>query len=137
MNTIVLLSTLVSISIGYSHMAMTSAYRYSIEDVNGEILFSCRYYDKGKLVELKNVRVDSTYMEQVREIVEKRGFANMKYREPTEWQKQARDLPMRSVDMLWLDEGAVRKRSSRLNYFPTGTDELKEIFQSLAKKYNE
>jgi len=117
-------------------MAMTSAYRYTLEDVNGEILFSCRFYEnKGKLVELKNVRVDSIYMEQVREIVEKRGFADMKYREPTEWQKQARDLPMYSVDMYWLDEGAVRKRNLRLNYFPSGTDELREIFLSLAKKH--
>ena len=137
MNTTVILSTLVSLSIGYSHMSMTSAYSYSLEDVNGEILFSCRYYDKGELVELKKIAVEPIYMDQVREIAEKRGFANMKYREPTAWQKQARDLPMYSVSMEWLDEGAVRKRYLRLNYFPTGTDELKEIFLSLANKYDE
>ena len=132
----IIISTLVSLTISYAHMAMTSTYRYSLEDANGEILFSCRYYNnKGKLVELKKNVVEPIYMEQVREIAEKRGFANMKYREPTEWQKQARDLPMYSVDMDWLDEGAVRKRYLRLNYFPTGTDELKEIFLSLAEKH--
>ena len=136
MNTIIL-STLVSLSIGYAHMAMTSAYKYTLEEVKGEILFSCRYYDdKNKLVELKRIPVAPIYMEQVRKVVEKHGFANMMYREPAEWQKQARDLPMYSVDMEWLDEGTVRRRNLYLNYFPTGTDELKEIFLKLKISYH-
>ena len=126
---------IIEISIRYSGMTRTSAYSYSIEFRESEVLFSCYYFDDDfNEISLEEVPIDSSYMGKVREIAEKHGFINMKYREPNNLELEVRDAPMYFLDMYFpkVVNGRTYKDALCLNYHPSGTEELLKLFAELS-----
>ena len=128
-----------SVRISYNHMTRNSAYSYSLEEKDGETLFSCNYFifDDDDLIEItiEKAPVDSGYMETMRELVARYGFLNMQYRESGLLDRQISDAPNYSLllgSSIVID-GRTYTDHKRLNYFPDGTEEMKEIFLSLAE----
>ena len=120
-------------------MTRISAYGYTLEEVNGEIFFSCNYFnDDYEEIIMEKILVDPKYMDEARGIAKKHGFSQMKYREPSILQRQIMDAPAASVTMYWMDKEKGGTRPTQrllLNYHPPGTDELMELFKLLAKIY--
>ena len=130
----------VSIYIGHTHMSRFSPYWFSLEEKNGETLFSCSYFnvdaDPVQEVTIEDLPVDPAYMDQMRGLIGKYGFLNMTYRKPGPFDSQLRDAPMYSL-LLGLPievDGRTYRESHRLNYFPNGAGEVKAILLALAEK---
>jgi len=125
----------ISMSISYVHMTRTSAYGYTLEEKDGQVLFSCHYFtDDGEEVVIEEAPVDAKYMDEMRALVEKYGFLNMKYKEPSLMEQQIRDAPMYTLELGWpqIVNDRTYKDYVRLNYFPTGTEEVQKLFWEIA-----
>jgi len=123
----------ISLSISYSDMSRTSAYSYTLEEKNGEVLFSCQYFNEDyDEINIEEAPVDFAFMTGLRDIVKKHGLQNYRYREPAGMDLGVRDAPVYSLAMRWpKGEGGAYSNALRLNYFPEGTEELIQFFRSL------
>ena len=130
---------IISISVDYRHMTLMSHYSYELKEMNGETMFSCRYFitdaDYAAEVTIEQAVVDSKYMKEFRELTEKHGFLNMKYKKPGIMQRGLKDAPIYGLALSWPKEidGRTYSDSLHLNYHPPGTEALKEIFLELAE----
>jgi len=126
---------MISLSVSYSDMVRISAYNYELKEKSGEVLFSCCYFnDNYEEITFDDISVDSEYINKMRELVEKYGFANMEYKKPGPMDHMVSDAPMYSMTMYFpkvVDE-RVSSESHRLNYHPQpGTDEVLKLFFEL------
>ena len=125
---------IIEISIRYSDMTRTSAYDYSIKVRESEVLFSCYYFDDDfNEISLEEISVDSSYMDKAREIAEKYGFTDLKYREPS-IRDLAVDAPTYYLDIYFpkIVNGRTYRDALRLNYHPPGSEELLGLFAELS-----
>ncbi len=132
-----------SVSIGYSHMARASAYHFSLKEQNGEALFSCHYffYDTEDWYEVtvEEAQVEAGYMDELRALAAEYGFLNMKYKEPGLFDRQISDAPSYTLELGWpiIKNDRTYSDYLYLNYHPTGSDEVKTLFQELAKQFED
>ena len=119
---------MIRLSINYSHMSMTSALSFSLEEKGSEVLFSCNFFSEMEEITLDRVPADPEYMQRLREIAKRHNFANMKERS-NEDESFIRDAPMYSMTMDW-----PGWKSLRLNYWPGG-GEVEKLFWEIAEVY--
>ncbi len=129
-----------SVSIGYGNMTRMAAYSFTLEEKDGEFLFSCYYFDRDadyEEITLEDVPVDAKHMDELREQVKEYGFLKMKYKEPSILAMDVRDAPTYRLELGWPRdiEGKSRENSLYLNYFPTGASEVEEILREIAADY--
>ena len=129
-----------SVSMSYSDMNRNSTYSYELEDADGEILFSCYYFDEDadfKEVTLEDIPVDGKYMDELREIVAEHELLSRRRNEPGSIDLEVLDAPMYSLVLRWITttEGRTFSDSLRLDYFPPGAEELRKHFKAMARLY--
>ena len=126
---------MISLSVSYNDMVRISAYNYELKERNGEVLFSCRYFnDNYEEIAFDDISVDSEYINKMRELVEKYGFVNMEYKKPGPMDHMVSDAPMYSMTMYFpkVVGERISSESHRLNYHPQpGTDEVLKLFYEL------
>jgi uncharacterized protein YegP (UPF0339 family) len=114
---------MIGLSVSLVHMDMYSACSFSLQDKNGETLFSCDFYtSEGHKFKFENISVPGEYMHRLRDLAKQHNFAQMKERDAPTYP----DAPMYGTVMYWPD-----KKSLRLNYWPA-QDELEKFFWDLA-----
>ena len=112
---------MIRLSIRYSHMSITSALSFDLEEKGGEVLFSCSFFSNMEEIKLEKVRVAPEYMQRMREIAKQHDFANMKEKSNAD-RPFIHDAPMYDMTMGWPD-----RKSLRLNYWPGG-GEVEKLF---------
>ena len=131
-----------SVSIGYGNMARMAAYSFTLKERDGEVLFSCYYFDRDadyEEITLEDVPVDAKYMDELRVLVDEYGFLNMKYKKPgilaSIFARDVRDAPSYRLELGWprdIEGRTSREDSLYLNYFPTGASEVEALMRGIA-----
>jgi hypothetical protein len=108
---------------------------YALEEENGEILFSYSCLVNPELdfeivVVFDKKPVDYKHMEELRGLVKKHEFFGMN----EEDREVLPDQPIKRLELHWSNMDGGRDSLS-LSYFPPGTEEVVELFKSLAESY--
>jgi len=111
---------------------------YELEDKDGAVLFSCRYYAVGasgvaEKTELERVPITPAYMMELREFVREHDYLNAEDNDPAKRKFPVLDALECSVTFRWADHDDLTIHS--LRNLPPGGDELKKFFSDLAIKY--
>ena len=133
---------MISLSIGYTDMVRISAYNYKLREKDGEVFFSCYFFteDDYEEIDINDLPINSKYMLEMRDLVKKYGFTNMEPREDEHFDGEilfVADAPMYSLTMSFPKTIGERisSESHRLNFHPTGSDEVLKLFIEIREKY--
>ena len=114
------------LSITYNHMSRHSALSFDLREEGGEVLFSCSFFMNGEEIVLEKVSVAPEYMQRLREIATRQGFANMRER-AADNRPGLRDAPIHRMNVYW-----PGRRSMHFNYWPGG-GRVEALFWEIAE----
>ena len=114
-----------------NYVAMRTGFRFSLQEKNGFVLFSCKYWKMGSgSVERENVPVDPAYMRELREFVKENGYLHLEDHDPSKRKVFVADAPHCELTLKWADYEPLLIRSMSL---PPNGEKLKEFFIGIAE----
>ena len=114
-----------------NYVAYRSHFRFSLKEKDGVVLFSCNYFKEGfgDIIQ-EDVSVDSAYMRELREFVQKNDYIHLKDNDPSTREYRDSDEPDCNLTLEWEDYRSLLIRSTKL---PPNGGELREFFKRIAE----